>query len=176
MPGSKSQTELLNGTCQDILFSPKGGIEGLLLKVGGETVQVSMPPHLGSAILSKTGPGKRVRLLGRVDDSPKAHAAVHPVYVFEALADGKGQPVEWPVGDEGAVSMRGKVARIHFAKHGEPNGVVLESGEFIHLRPHGMSAIGAEVGSEVSAHGELRMTVLGTRMLEAAHANGYDIE
>ena len=74
------------------------------------------------------------------------------------------------------ISMKGLVARIHYAKHGQPNGVVLESGEFIHLRPHGMAAVGLGVGSKVSARGELRMTVLGTRMLEARHANGYDIE
>ena len=72
--------------------------------------------------------------------------------------------------------MKGNVARIHYAKHGQPNGVVLESGEFIHLRPHGMAAIGVGVGAKVSAKGELRMTVLGTRMLEAHHANGHDIE
>lgn len=54
--------------------------------------------------------------------------------------------------------------------------VVLESGEFIHLRPHGMAAISLGVGAKLSAKGELRMTVLGTRMLEAYQANGYDIE
>lgn len=102
--------------------------------------------------------------------------ASHPVFEFDSLADASGQAIEWPANGEGLTSMKGKVARIHYAKHGEPNGVVLESGEFIHLRPHGMTAIGLEVGAKVSAQGELRMTVLGTKMLEAHHANGYDIE
>ena len=35
---------------------------------------------------------------------------------------------------------------------------------------------GFGVGAKMSAKGQLRMTVLGTRMLEANHANGYDIE
>ena len=69
-----------------------------------------------------------------------------------------------------------KVSRVHYAKHGEPNDVVLASGEFIHLCPHGVAAIGLEVSAKVSAQGELRMTILGTRMLEAHHANCSDIE
>jgi hypothetical protein len=176
MPKSKSKSELLSGTCQDLLFSPKGGIEGLLLKVDGKTVQVSMPAHIGSVMAQKTGSGKRLRLLARADHSPKTSDAAHPVYEFEALADAAGEAIEWPVDGEGLTSMRGKVSRVHYAKHGEPNGVVLESGEFIHLRPHGMAAVGIGVGAKVSAKGELRMTILGTRMLEARHANGYDIE
>ena len=172
---SKSKTELLSGTCQDFLFSPKGGIEGLLLKANGKFVQISMPPHLGLAMSQKTGSGKRLRLLATADHSPKTSAAAHPVYAFDALANSAGQALDWPT-EETSAAMKGTVARIHYAKHGEPNGVVLESGEFIHLRPHGMSAIGLEIGSTVAAKGELRITVLGTRMLEAHHANGYDIE
>ena len=172
----KSTPELLSGTCQDLLFSPKGGIEGVLLEVDGKTVQISMPPHLGSAMAQKTSAGKRLRVLARADRSPKTSAADHPVYEFETLADSAGQAIEWPGDGDGLVAMKGKVARIHYAKHGEPNGVVLDSGEFVHLRPHGMEAIGLKVGSKVDARGELRMTILGTRMLEARHANGYDIE
>ena len=63
----------------------------------------------------------------------------------------------------------------HFARHGEPNGVILGTGEFIHLRPHGMVAAGLDVGSKVNAVGELRMTVLGTRMLEARRVNRVDL-
>lgn len=176
MPKSKSKPELLSGTCQDLLFSPKGGIEGVLLRVEGKIVQISMPPHIGSAMSQKTSPGKRLRVLATADHSPKTSDAAHPVYEFESLADTAGEAIEGPVDGEGLTSMKGNVARIHYAKHGEPNGVVLDSGEFIHLRPHGMTAIGLEVGAKVSAQGELRMTVLGTRMLEAHNANGYDIE
>jgi hypothetical protein len=170
----QQQSELLSGTCQNLLFSPKGGIEGVLLKVDGKTVQVSMPPDIGSALAQKTASGKRLRVLATPDHSPKTGEGAHPVYQFESLADAAGQAVE--LTDEGLASIKGVVERIHYAKHGQPNGVVLESGEFIHLRPHGMAAIGIGVGAKISAKGELRMTVLGTRMLEAHHANGYDIE
>ena len=169
-----AKPELLSGTCKHLLFSPKGAIEGLLLQVQGKTVQVSMPPDVGTSLAPKVSAGKRVRLLATPDRSPKAAEGDHSVYLFEAMANAAGQAIAPP--DGGLTSLKGVVARIHYAKHGEPNGVVLESGEFIHLRPHGMAAIGVGVGAKISAKGELRMTVLGTRMLEARHANGYDIE
>ena len=59
--------------------------------------------------------------------------------------------------------------------HGEPNGMILESGESIHLRPHGMTAAGLDIGSKVTAVGDLRMTALGTRMLEAHRVNRIDL-
>ena len=172
----QSPAELLVGTCQYLLFSPKGSVEGILMTTQGRTVQVSTSAEIGAAMARKTGPGKRLRLFAIADHSPKTAEGDHPVYQFESLAGADGLALEWPVGDEGATSMKGVVARIHYAKHGQPNGVVLDSGEFIHLRPHGMAAIGLGVGAKVSATGEMRMTVLGTRMLEARHANGYDIE
>ena len=172
----KSKPELLSGTCQHLLFSPKGGIEGLLLQTQGKRVQISMPPDIGEAMANKTGAGKRLRVLATRDHSPKTQGGAHPVYQFDALADSAGQAIVWPAESDGSTAMKGVVARIHFAKHGQANGVVLETGEFIHLRPHGMEAMGLDVGSKVSAQGELRMTILGTRMLEARHVNGYDIE
>ena len=52
---------------------------------------------------------------------------------------------------------------------------VLETGEFIHLRPHGMAAVGLDIGSKVNAQGTLHTTVLGTRMLEAQRVNRVDL-
>ena len=68
------------------------------------------------------------------------------------------------------------VAALHFARHGEPNGVVLETGEFIHLRPHGMALLGLGVGAAVRAVGELRLTALGQPMLEARQVNRIVID
>ena len=67
--------------------------------------------------------------------------------------------------NEGA--LRGTVGAIHFARHGEPNGVVLKSGEFIHTRPSGMKRLNLGVGMNVIARGKLRATVLGTVLMEA---------
>jgi hypothetical protein len=86
-----------------------------------------------------------------------------------------GAAIKAPDGQAGETTMKGVVQALHFARHGEPNGVILETGEFIHLRPHGMVAAGLDIGSKVTAVGELRMTVLGTRMLEARRVNRVDL-
>jgi hypothetical protein len=164
-------SELISGTCQQLLFSPKGGIEGALVKVKGEIVQISVTPDLGAALARATGPAKRLRVLAVPDHSPKTADGAHPVYKLESLADAAGQALEWPEFDAADTTIRGVVAALHYARHGEPNGVVLETGEFIHLRPHGMALVGLGVGSKISAVGVERMTVLGTRMLEAHQVN-----
>ena len=170
------QSELISGTCQQLLFSPKGGIEGALVKVKGAVVQVSMHPDTGAALARRIGPGKRLRVLAVADHSPKTSDAAHPVYQLEALADAAGQAIEWPDTDPTNSSVKGVVASLHYARHGQPNGVVLETGEFIHLRPHGMALLGLGVGAKVTAVGALRMTVLGTPLLEAHQVNRIAID
>lgn len=54
--------------------------------------------------------------------------------------------------------------------------MILETGEFVHLCPHGMRATELEVGSKVNATGTTRMTVLGTILLEANRVNQVEIE
>lgn len=168
-------TELLSGTCRQLLFSPKGGIEGVLLAVKGRTLQVSMSADEGAVLARLTGAGKRLRLLASADHSPKTADAAHPVYRFESLADGAGHALDLPADQPDGSAIKGVVASLHFARHGQPNGVVLVSGEFIHMRPHGMAAVGLGVGAKVRAVGDERMTVLGTRMLEARQVNGIDL-
>ncbi len=167
--------ELIQGTCLQWLFSPKGGIEGALLKVKGVVVQVSVPPDLGPALMQATGPGRRLRMLAVADHSPKTAQGAHPVYKFESLADATGQALAMPEADASQSTLKGVVAAWHYARHGEPNGVILETGEFVHMRPHGMAATGLDIGSKVTAVGEVRMTVLGTRMLEAHRVNRIDL-
>jgi len=164
-------SEVISGTCQQLLFSPKGGIEGALVKVKGKTVQISVTPDLGAALARVTGPARRLRVLAVADHSQKTADGAHPVYKLESLADAAGQAIEWPEFDSADTTIKGVVATLHFARHGEPNGVVLETGEFIHLRPHGMALVGLGIGSKIIAVGKQRMTILGTRMLEAQQVN-----
>ena len=39
-----AKTETLNGQLQQLLFSPKGGIEGLLVMMGSKSIRISMKP------------------------------------------------------------------------------------------------------------------------------------
>ena len=168
--------EFIHGTCQQLLFSPKGSIEGALLKMKGSVVQVSVPPDKGAALAQVTGPGRQLRVLAVADRSPKAADGAHPVFKFTSFADVAGQAIDGPDADPGPSTVKGVVSAWHYARHGEPNGVILETGEFIHLRPHGMAAAGLDIGSKVNAVGELRLTVLGTRLLEARRVNRIELE
>jgi hypothetical protein len=168
-------TEFVHGTCQQLLFSPKGGVEGALVKMKGAVVQVSVPHDQGAALLQMTRPGRPLRVLAVADHSPKTADGAHPVFKFESFADAAGQAIDGPDMAPGHTTVKGVVGALHFARHGEPNGVILETGEFIHLRPHGMVAAGLDIGSRVNAVGDLRMTVLGTRMLEAHRVNRVDL-
>ena len=168
-------SELINGTCTQLLFSPKGSIEGALVQAKGATVQVTMDPHAGAAFARTAAVGKRVRVLAVVDHSPKTAEGVHPVYQFESFADAAGTAVETADVDPKNTTIKGTVASLHFAKHGQPNGVILETGEFIHLKPHGMNEAKLKVGSKVNAVGEVKMTVLGTRLLEARQINRIEL-
>ena len=169
-------SEFINGVCQQLLFSPRGGIEGALLKVKGALLQISVPPETGAVLARTTGPAKRLRVLALADHSPRTADGAHPVYRFESFADAAGQPIEPADADADNITLKGVVAALHFARHGQPNGVILESGEFIHLRPHGMALAGLGIGSRVNALGSVRNTLLGTRMLEARQVNRIQID
>ena len=71
--------------------------------------------------------------------------------------------------------MQGIVKRINYARHGEANGVVLESGDFIHLKPEGMKHIGLKVGDQVTAEGTAALMPLGQQVIEAKTVNGVAV-
>ena len=77
---------------------------------------------------------------------------------------------------EGHASYSGTVVRLNFARHGEVNGVVLDSGHFIHTRPDGMAKLQLAVGDRVEAQGDALPLVNGTGMVvEAITVNGQAI-
>jgi len=170
-----SKTETLRGKVLQLLFSPKGVIEGMLLRVRDDTVQVSTPPGALDARVKDLGVGALVALKAAPDHSPKTRQSPHRVYKLEAITQIAGKAVRGR-GEGADGRIEGVVAALHYARHGEPNGVILESGEFLHLRPHGMERAGLQVGAKVVAEGERRMTVLGTTLLEARRVNRHKID
>ncbi len=168
-----AKSETLKGDLQRLLFSPKGGIEGLLLTQGSKSLQVSMEHGTADFRALADAVGKPIEVTASADHSPKTKQAVHPVYKLELITKIAGKAMK-PNGAEHPIN--GVVATIHYAKHGEPNGVILESGEFIHTRPAGMKKLKLDVGSKVVAHGETRMTVLGTPLIEAQEVNQVTLD
>jgi hypothetical protein len=145
----------------------------MMLRVDSRIVQVSMRHEQADAKALQQAIGKAIVLRASADHSPRARKGAHPVYKLHAMAKLAGKKVALN-GDSHSIS--GTVAAFHYAKHGEPNGVVLKSGEFIHTRPLGMKKLKLKVGSKVTAHGEVRVTVLGTSLVEARQVNGVMLE
>lgn len=105
-------SEFIHGTCQQLLFSHKGGIEGALVKMKGTVVQV-------------TAPGRQLRVLAAPDHSPKTAETAHPIFKFESFADVAGQAIKVPDGELSETTIKGVVQAWHFARHGKPSGVIL---------------------------------------------------
>jgi hypothetical protein len=167
--------DTLSGTLIQVLLSPKGVIEGLLLSICGNHVQISTAPGAIDEYAHVLVAGVRVVALAIADHSPKTKGSSHPVFKVEQLTKIGGKILREPTHGAGPVVLKGLVAALHYARHGEPNGVVLESGDFVHLRPHGMEKSGLKVGVKVVAKGERRMTVFGTTLLEAREINHVKI-
>lgn len=69
--------------------------------------------------------------------------------------------------------MKGTVEFLNFARHGEANGVILQSGDFLHLTPDGMQTSRVKVGDSIVAEGAIRrMARSDQRVLEALTVNG----
>jgi hypothetical protein len=171
---NETKMQTLTGSLQQLLYSPKGGLEGFLIAVRNKTLQVSMNPATADVGALSQALGRRIEVTAEPDHSPKTKDAAHPIYKLGAITKVAGKAFKSNGKGHGEVS--GSVASIHYAKHGEANGVILESGEFIHTRPHGMKMLKLRVGSKVVAHGERRMTVLGTTLIEAREVNRVAIE
>jgi len=155
------------------IFSPRGGLEGAMVHIDGEPSQLVFEPapHLEEAIAALREGDVFEARIGPLPAGGKGPAA-HPLH---ALVELGGRP---PAQREGAcVATTGQVVRLNYARHGEANGVVLDNGDFVHLRPHGQRQAGLEVGDRVEASGAGRALRFGTgRVIEAERVNGQAVE
>ena len=156
----------LTGTLEQWLYGPKGELQGMLLLVQGVPVQFVVSPHDVHTVAGLRR-GQKVSVDAVHEPwSPKGEAE-HDVYRFVALAGGRAGAIE-RVSTSGAHT--GKVVRFNYAKHGERNGVVLDNGDFIHTKPHGMALLDLKVGDRVTAvGGETRPLFDGAGVVVEAH-------
>jgi len=62
---------------------------------------------------------------------------------------------------------------VNFARHGEANGVVLDSGDFIHTKPEGMKRLRLKIGDAVEADGDAQRLADDTGWaVDATSVNG----
>jgi hypothetical protein len=175
MQHHERKLEKFRGALQEFNFSPKGGIEGFLLHSEGQTVQVNVTPDVGFAVVR--GIGQNVEATVELDSDSVTHGkGDHPVYSLVTLTgtDGKAL-IHAAAGDAETATVHGVVKRINYDRHGAANGLVLESGDFVHLEPEGMKSIGLKVGDTVTAEGAAALMPLGQQVIEAKTVNGVAV-
>lgn len=158
----------VEGQFQHLLYSPKGTVEGLMIDSAGVPVQFVLEGPFPPAVtgLMALQPGQSVVIEGTVAaPSPKGEAD-HEVFHLQRLVtvDGKPAPDAHPVHH-----IAGTVARFHYARHGSPNGVLLDTGDFIHTKPDGMARLALNIGDKVRAEGPTRPLATGTGQVMEAH-------
>ncbi|QEI06185.1 hypothetical protein FXN63_10315 [Pigmentiphaga aceris] len=177
MPNSHEEIDVwsVEGRFSQLIFSPKGAIEGVLIDTDGVPTQFVLDPNDPSTTEQFAGlkPGQALVLEGCLaDPSPKGEPA-HVVYAFERVASVDGEPPKAPRRPD---SSTGVVVRFNYAKHGAVNGVVLDNGDFIHTKPGGFDGLGLKIGDTVKAKGPAKPLITGTgHVIEAHKVNGVKL-
>lgn len=72
--------------------------------------------------------------------------------------------------------IEGIVEHLNFAKNGEPNGAVLDTGHFVHMKPRAAQALGLQAGQALQVQGRLKASGSdGQQVIEAYIVNGIDV-
>lgn len=164
-------TRKKSGIVQSFNVSPKGHYEGLLLEDASEIFQVNFGREWGANVLDIAMPGSHITV---EVESREAHGEPsHAVYdLINITGEGKGESaVDFADG-----KFSGVVERLNYALHGEVNGAILNTGDFLHVKPHGAAALALTVGMKIEATGSSKPMIDGHRVIEADEVNGIEME
>jgi hypothetical protein len=157
----ETKPTVVHGTVTAFNLSPRGRPDGLLVEPArGPVIQVNFPKEGADDIAQAVRVGEP--LTATVSAEPDGNGADHPVYQFISLGEARTS----------LARVEGIVVRVNYARHGEPNGAVLDVGDFVHLRPEGAKALDLRVGQHLSVDGEAVPAADGRRVVEAHAVNG----
>jgi hypothetical protein len=168
----------LEGSFQYLIYAPKGEIEGVLLHCGDKPLQLVIDKHDVEAAEAFDGVtrGQSIKVRAtKSRPSPKGESS-HAVFDFVLLESVDGMKPAKRKPSPGA-AYQGKVVRFNFAKHGEANGVVLDTGDFIHTKPDGMKLLRLRIGANVEAEGDAqRLADDSGWAVDATSVNGKTVK
>ncbi len=152
------------GIIEALNVSPKGFYEGFLLRAGKKLVQINLPKHEVARAENSLEVGKKITV---ELEAEKAHGEPqHEVFRFI------GTGFE----EQGSKPFSGIVERLNYALHGAVNGGILESGDFLHVKPEGARALKLAIGMQVEGRGRTKPMVDGHWVIEAEMVNGVKIQ
>ncbi|MES1175549.1 MAG: hypothetical protein ABUL62_14600 [Myxococcales bacterium] len=135
MPAKKQPIEReIRGTVQATNISPKGAVEGVLVKTESGMIQLNFPKHEPSTSAPAFSVGAKVCLRAKLE----TEEFEHPVY---ELSDAEA-------------SVEGVIARLNYARHGEINGFHLHDGTFVHLTPDVATEYDLRIGYRAAVTGK----------------------
>jgi hypothetical protein len=160
------------GTIEALNVSPKGFHEGFLFRTGKKLVQINLPKGKLRGLGKDLTSGEQIAVEIELEEphgEPEytVYRLVRLLGVNGGLANG---------GDKhGIRHFSGSIARLNYALHGEVNGGVLDSGEFLHLKPEGARAVKLKAGMQVEGKGVTKPMVGDCAVIEAEEVNGIAI-
>jgi hypothetical protein len=170
-PEGAGPKETLEGALQGYNFNPGGRHDSLMLTTEGGLVQLNFPAELADQVAAVASAGSTLNAHVR----PERSEGDHQVYRLEKLWVGDKELV---IGGEDAPEseLKGVIKSFNYGRHGETNGFVLESGDFVQLGPKEAERVRLEVGQELTAKGHLRKMPSGKQLLKARVINGVEVK
>jgi hypothetical protein len=157
----------LSGTIEAFNYSPRGDIDGVMLKMSDKTAQINLPPGMGAA-LSQTAPGSTLK----VSACPEPGQADHPIYELQSLTTEQGKKISVPgAGDDKFVHEEATIKHLNYARRGEVDGALLDSGDFVHVGPAARD-LKLSVGQKITVDGFAHAMLSGDH--QAIHAVAID--
>jgi len=160
------------GIIEALNISPKGFYEGFLLRAGKQLVQINLPKH--DHALSQTGLEQGQKITVELEPEKPHGEPEHEVFRLVDLAGTKGASADVP--HRGTGHFSGCIERLNYALHGAVNGGILESGDFLHVKPEGARALKLKLGMRVEGRGRKKPMVDGHSVIEAETVNGLEME
>ena len=155
-----------------VVFSPKGHVEGFMAHADGANAQFVVDKHdeKSGAIIASLSSGQRLSVAARLAEPSPKGPADHTVYDLSKIIRVDGALPKKAITQSG---YSGKVARLNFARHGAPNGYVLDTGHFIHVKPEGCKRLKLKLGDSIQADGDAHwLATDGGWAVEATKVNG----
>ncbi|MDQ2840183.1 MAG: hypothetical protein M3Y72_03915 [Acidobacteriota bacterium] len=163
-----------HGTVQSFNVSPKGAYEGLLFKTGGELIQINFPQELSAEIADLAGQGKEIQV--EIEPAEMHGRACHPVYRLVGIAGSEKGRLSSRADGHQRQQFSGQIERLNYALHGEVNGAILNTGDFLHVKPHGAAVLELKIGMQVKGTGSTKPMFGGHQVIEAHEVNEISIE
>jgi len=173
---AEREYEKVQGEFQHVIYSPHGTIEGAMVASGNEGIQLIVSDDGAGNVFRHVAPGAVIGATVEFIGWSSSKAGGHRVYQVDSIQSVDGKRPTAGKAPKRKAAYSGQVVRLNYARHGEPNGVVLDSGDFIHLKPEGFKKLKLKIGDTIEVDGDSHpLDAEQGYVVEAMRVNGKSI-